>query len=143
MIVLASIALVEDNPAYGNVPTPGSGAVRHGDVRTRQLRKDATMNCEPQDRSVRRTRQLRAMAARVLRELLENRTRCEHHLAELGRSDAIKTITGCSSIDQAVKQTRAMIDQMDEILESVGADPEPIMIETPRRGELQPVHSAP
>ncbi len=108
------------------------------------------MDGDSQDRSVQQTRQLRAMAARVLKELIENRNRCEHHLAELGRADAIKSITGCSSMDEVVKRTRKMIDQMDAVLESTGtpggepSSSRSVLIETAtRRQPLQPVHSTP
>jgi hypothetical protein len=73
-----------------------------------------------------RTRTLRRVAGAVLQQLLDDRDCCEAALSERGRVDAIKSITGQSSIDQAVARTRAIIDGLDRMLgDTEPADTEP------------------
>jgi hypothetical protein len=59
---------------------------------------------------------LREQAAGLLRRLLESREQSERRMAELGRRDPLKSLTGRSALDEAVANTRAMLASMDELL---------------------------
>lgn len=67
-----------------------------------------------------RTRTLRQFASAVLQKLLDDRACCEDVLSQRGRVDPIRTVTGRSSIDQAIADTRAMIDGLDRLLAEQG-----------------------
>ena len=59
------------------------------------------------------TARMRGQASEVLDGLLLERDRAERRLAESGRQDLIKFITGRSSIDNAISATRKMIEDID------------------------------
>ena len=56
---------------------------------------------------------MRGQASELLDGLLLERDRAERRLAESGRQDLIKFITGRSSIDNAISATRKMIEDID------------------------------
>ncbi len=56
---------------------------------------------------------MRGQASELLDGLLLERDRAERRLAESGRQDLIKFITGHSSIDNAISATRKMIEDID------------------------------
>jgi len=59
---------------------------------------------------------IRNEASRLLDQLLSERQAAEQRMAESGKRDLIKTITGRSSLDQAIQQTRDMIRDMDKLV---------------------------
>lgn len=62
------------------------------------------------------TARVRAGAADLLGRLLAERERMELRLAESGRADPLKSITGRSALDNAIAATREMIRNMDDLL---------------------------
>lgn len=56
---------------------------------------------------------VRGQASDLLQRLLLERDQCEQRLAAAGRRDLIKAITGRSSIDNAITDTRKMIEDID------------------------------
>lgn len=52
-------------------------------------------------------------AAAVLESLLAAKAECELELAKGRRTDAIKSVTGKSSLDRAIASTRKMIETLD------------------------------
>ncbi len=59
---------------------------------------------------------VRDQADALLDRLLAERTRTERRLAEAGRTDPLKLVTGRSAIDNAIAATREMIRDVDELL---------------------------
>ncbi len=59
---------------------------------------------------------VRDQADALLDKLIAERTRSEHRLAEAGRTDPLKLVTGRSAIDNAIAATREMIRDVDELL---------------------------
>jgi Ni,Fe-hydrogenase III large subunit len=59
---------------------------------------------------------VREQAAELLERLTADRARLEAVLAEGGRRDQIKWVTGSSALDNAIASTRQMIESMDRIL---------------------------
>ena len=62
------------------------------------------------------TKRMRELASAVLDRLLVERVECEMRLAESGRRDPLKTVTGASAMDNAVVTTRDIIKRMDAML---------------------------
>jgi hypothetical protein len=62
------------------------------------------------------TKRMRELASAVLDRLLVERVECEMRLAETGRRDPLKTVTGSSAMDNAVVTTRDIIKRMDAML---------------------------
>ena len=58
---------------------------------------------------------VRDQANALLDKLVAERTRSERRLAEAGRTDPFKMITGRSAIDNAIAATREMIRDVDEL----------------------------
>lgn len=58
----------------------------------------------------------RAHAARVLHDLIEAKAACESALASEKRSDLVKHVTGQSSLDVAIAETRKLIDSLDRAI---------------------------
>jgi hypothetical protein len=58
----------------------------------------------------------RAQAAEMLRELLEAKAACEATLAAEKRSDMVKHVTGQSSLEVAIAETRKLIDSLDRAI---------------------------
>ena len=59
---------------------------------------------------------VRNQADALLDRLLAERARTERRLAEAGRTDPLKLVTGRSAIDNAIAATREMIRDVDELL---------------------------
>ena len=59
---------------------------------------------------------VRDQADALLDRLLAERTRTERRLAEAGRTDPLKLVTGRSAIDNAIAATREMIRDADELV---------------------------
>lgn len=59
---------------------------------------------------------LRRQADALLQQLVSGREQCEQRLADTGRRDAIKCVTGRSALDDAIATTRTMIEDMDNLL---------------------------
>ena len=64
----------------------------------------------------------RQRAAELLKTLEQAQTECEGCLKKDERPDLIKTLTGKSSIESAIAQTRRMIEMLDRALGEAGAD---------------------
>ena len=58
---------------------------------------------------------VRDQADALLDKLIVERTRSERRLAEAGRADPLKLVTGRSAIDNAIAATRDMIRDVDEL----------------------------
>lgn len=58
----------------------------------------------------------REKAEALLRGLQEARARSERHLREIGQTDAMKAVTGRSSIENAIASTQRMIDTLNRSL---------------------------
>lgn len=65
---------------------------------------------------------LRNQADRLLGDLLTARLGCEERLAESGRRDPMKFVTGRTALDNAILETRAMLSQMDQLLDEFRRD---------------------
>ncbi|GMV26667.1 MAG: hypothetical protein AMXMBFR58_26980 [Phycisphaerae bacterium] len=61
----------------------------------------------------------RRKAEDLLRGLLEAKSQTESFLAEGGREDPVKSLTGRSAIDNAINSTKRMIDTLDRAIEQV------------------------
>jgi|MDTD01.2.fsa_nt_gb hypothetical protein len=62
------------------------------------------------------TADARADAERLLAGLIDARSKSEARLAELSRSDILKSLTGKSALDNAITSTQRMIDSLDRVL---------------------------
>ena len=62
------------------------------------------------------TADARADAERLLSGLIDARSKSEARLAELSRSDILKSLTGKSALDNAINSTQRMIDSLDRVL---------------------------
>jgi len=62
------------------------------------------------------TEAAREKAEALLRGLQEARARSERHLREIGQTDALKAVTGQSSIENAIASTQRMIDTLNRSL---------------------------
>ncbi len=58
---------------------------------------------------------LRAKAQAVLASLQAARAECDRQLAQMRRSDAMKQVTGRSSLDEAISSTQRLIAELDEV----------------------------
>jgi hypothetical protein len=67
----------------------------------------------------------RQRAEAVLRGLIEAQNECEKQLSRENRRDAMKLVTGKSSLENAIASTRRMIESFDrqiqELLRAAGA----------------------
>jgi hypothetical protein len=68
------------------------------------------------------TQRTRAQAAEMLRELLGAKSACEATLAAENRSDMVKHVTGQSSLEVAIAETRKLIDSLDRALAEAARD---------------------
>ncbi len=59
---------------------------------------------------------VRDQAAALLRRLIAERTRSERRMAEAGRNDPMKVVTGRSAIENAITATRDVIRDVDDLL---------------------------
>jgi len=64
----------------------------------------------------------RAQAAEVLRELIDAKAACEATLTAERRHDMVKHITGQSSLEVAIAETRKVIDSLDRAIAAAAAD---------------------
>lgn len=64
----------------------------------------------------------RQRAAELLKTLEQAQVECEGCLKKEARQDLIKTLTGKSSIESAIAQTKRMIEMLDRALGEAGAD---------------------
>jgi hypothetical protein len=62
------------------------------------------------------TARMRDLANTVLQRLLAERATLEQRLAEIGKPDPIKHVTGASALDRAVDTTRRMLEQTNAAL---------------------------
>lgn len=89
-------------------------------------------------------RRLRDEADRLLQRLLATRRMSEERYAEAGRRDPMKSVTGRSCLDEAVEDTRRMIQEMDALLEQLNHELALAEAPEPRRPDFasQPVLGA-
>ncbi len=64
----------------------------------------------------------RQNAEKLLASLLRAQTECDQQLQKERRADAMKAVTGASSLDRAIASTRRMIEQLDRSLEQMSRD---------------------
>lgn len=84
--------------------------------------KDAFMVTNRSTQTLVQAENLRDQADRLLSDLLTARLGCEERLAESGRRDPIKFVTGRTALDNAILETRAMLSQMDQLLDEFRRD---------------------
>lgn len=63
------------------------------------------------------THNMRQQASELLRSLESAQAECEQQLAREQREDAMKTVTGRSSLEHAVANTRRMIESLDRAMD--------------------------
>lgn len=61
------------------------------------------------------SKKVREQAGRILNELLADSEQLQSRLAEFGRVDPIKSVTGTSSLEKAITSTRELIQDMDRL----------------------------
>ena len=61
----------------------------------------------------------RQNAEKLLASLLRAQAECDQQLQKEQRSDAMKAVTGSSSLDRAIASTRRMIEQLDRSLDQM------------------------
>jgi hypothetical protein len=64
----------------------------------------------------------RQNAEKLLASLLRAQAECDQQLQKEQRSDAMKSVTGTSSLDRAIASTRRMLEQLDRSLELMTKD---------------------
>lgn len=64
----------------------------------------------------------RQNAEKLLASLLRAQAECDQQLQKEQRSDAMKSVTGASSLDRAIASTRRMIEQLDRSLEQMAKE---------------------
>jgi len=67
-------------------------------------------------RMMAKARQIRTKAKELREHLLEQQAGLDARLAIAGQTDPIRSITGHSSLEQAIESTNAMISSLDRIL---------------------------
>lgn len=73
-------------------------------------------------RILQETSLVREKAEALLKGLMEAKTVSERHMAEVNQADALKRLTGRTSMDNAIASTRRMIDSLDRALGSLKKD---------------------
>lgn len=68
------------------------------------------------DEALLETKLTRDRAEALLRTLMECKSQSERNLAELRQPDAFKTVTGRSSLDNAIASTQRMIESLDRVI---------------------------
>src|SRR5688572_1288577 len=71
---------------------------------------------EPDKSHLNQALTLRAQACDLLQRLIEDRRQSEQRMAEAGKRDAMKSVTGRTAFDAAIRTTQDMIGQMDALL---------------------------
>lgn len=66
---------------------------------------------------------VRSKAQAVLASLLAAKAECDAQLAKLRRSDAMKQVTGKSSLDEAINSTKRLLAELDEAVEASRSKP--------------------
>jgi len=66
---------------------------------------------------------VRSKAIAVLNSLLAAKADCDQQLAKLRRADAMKQVTGKSSLDEAIASTKRLIAELDEAAASARTKP--------------------
>lgn len=82
------------------------------------------MECDAQSNTltVHQAIQLRRQAADLLSRLIADREQSERRLAEAGKRDPMKFITGRTAFDAAICSARELIANMDNLLMRLGAE---------------------
>ena len=62
------------------------------------------------------TKLIRQQASNLLLRLIDSRSTIEQRITDSGRRDPVKSITGRSSIDEAISSTRKLLSHMDTLL---------------------------
>jgi hypothetical protein len=128
-----------DNP--DNVGVDPERQLKTGDATAAQPRYVRNPQLTLQD-----TIQMRREASDLLSRLLADRERIEARIAETGRRDPLKSVTGRTAMDNAIASAREMIRRMDELLRQMEQEIE--LLEAPSRngngvhgwGEASPGH---
>lgn len=76
----------------------------------------------PRQRMVLETTSARDQAEALLRGLLTARERSEQFLVESKKTDAMKSITGRSAMDNAIASTQRMIDTLNRALTELSTE---------------------
>jgi hypothetical protein len=76
----------------------------------------ASMIQDPRAQQIALSMRTRDQAEGLLNRLIAERGAAEQRLAEHGRHDPIKDLTGASAFDRAIETTRRMISHMDDLL---------------------------
>lgn len=66
---------------------------------------------------------VRSKAQAVLASLVAAKAECDQQLAKLRRPDAMKQVTGKSSLDEAISSTKRLLAELDEAAEASHAKP--------------------
>ena len=66
---------------------------------------------------------VRSKAQAVLASLVTAKAQCDEQLAKLRRPDAMKQVTGKSSLDEAISSTKRLIAELDEVAEASHTKP--------------------
>jgi hypothetical protein len=69
-----------------------------------------------QDEVMLETTATRDRAETLLRTLLDYKLQSERNLAELRQPDAFKTVTGRSSLDNAIASTQRMVEALNRVI---------------------------
>ena len=83
---------------------------------------------------------MRRMARDLLDRLLADRDASEQRLAETGKRDPIRTVTGRTALEGAIISARNMIDHIDDVLAQMGhRDPATVpVVQFPSKRVLKP-----
>jgi hypothetical protein len=65
---------------------------------------------------------MRQNAERILESLLRARAECDQCLQKERRADPMRSVTGASSLDKAVADTRRMIDTLNRAVEEAARE---------------------
>ncbi len=68
------------------------------------------------------TSQAKTDAEEVLRVLIDSRYKSERYLAQASRHDALKQVTGRSSMDNAIASTQRMIETLERVMQEIQHD---------------------
>ena len=72
---------------------------------------------DTQNQVLTETTATRDRAEALLRALLDYKSQSEKNLADLRQADAFKTVTGRSSLDNAIASTQRMIEALDRVID--------------------------
>jgi hypothetical protein len=77
------------------------------------------MQATPNEQVLAEMTAARARAEAVLRGLIEAQGECERQLKQENRRDAMKVVTGRSSLENAIASTRRMIESFDRQIQEL------------------------